>query len=112
MFYDKACELKSKDIIVGIKYSISSYLKLCLEIKDSYGYENPYDKPLKIINKEEIEAIIADANATADKHLQARYNSAKVEAKQLSDKVVEWLQAKPVSNGLAILLAVLIIIID
>lgn len=64
------------------------------------------------VNKEEIEAMIADANATADKHLQARYNSAKVEAKQLSDKVVEWLQAKPVSNGLAILLAVLIIIID
>lgn len=64
------------------------------------------------VSKEEVEAMIADANATADKHLEDRYNSAKVEAKQLSDKVVDWLQTKPVSNGLAILLALIIIIID
>ena len=56
--------------------------------------------------------MIADANATADKHLEDRYNSAKVEAKQLSDKIVEWLQNKPVSNALAICLAIAIIIID
>ena len=49
------------------------------------------------VSKEEVEAMIADANATADKHLEDRYNSAKVEAKQLSDKVVEWLQAKPIT---------------
>lgn len=64
------------------------------------------------VSKEEVEAMIADANATADKHLEDRYYSAKVEAKQLSDKVVDWLQTKPVSNGLAILLALIIIIID
>ena len=46
------------------------------------------------------------------KRVKLARKGAKVEAKQLSDKVVEWLQAKPVSNGLAILLAVLIIIID
>jgi hypothetical protein len=57
MFYDKACKLKLKDIILGINFTIRSYIKLCLKIKDSYGYENPYDKPLKIINKEEIDEI-------------------------------------------------------
>ena len=55
------------------------------------------------VSKEEVEAMIADANATADKHLEDKYSSA---------KVVEWLQAKPVSNGLAILLSLIIIIID
>ena len=64
------------------------------------------------LSKAEVEAMIADANATADKHLEDRYQSAKVEAKQLSDKIVEWLQKKPVSNALAILLALAIIIID
>ena len=64
------------------------------------------------VSKAEVEAMIADANATADKHLDDRYHSAKVEAKQLSDKIVDWLQTKPVSNGVAILVAMLIIIID
>lgn len=64
------------------------------------------------VSKEEVEAMIADANATADKHLEDRYHSAKVEAKQLSYKVVRWLRNKPVSNALAILLALAIIIID
>jgi len=64
------------------------------------------------LSKAEVQAMIDEANATADKHLEDRYHSAKVEAKQLSDKIVEWLQAKPVSNGVAILVAMLIIIID
>jgi hypothetical protein len=64
------------------------------------------------LSKAEVQAMIDEANATADKHLEDRYHSAKVEAKQLSDKIVEWLQTKPVSNGVAILVAMLIIIID
>lgn len=64
------------------------------------------------LSKEEVQAMIDEANATADKHLEDRYHSAKVEAKQLSDKVVDWLQNKPVSNALAILLALAIILID
>jgi hypothetical protein len=64
------------------------------------------------LNKAEVQAMIDEANATADNHLEDRYHSAKVEAKQLSDKVVDWLQNKPVSNALAILLALAIILID
>ena len=64
------------------------------------------------LSKAEIKAMIDEANATADKHLENKYQSAKVEAKQLSDTIVEWLQNKPVSNALAILLALAIILID
>ena len=64
------------------------------------------------VSKAEVEAMIADANATADKYLEDRYYRAKVEANQLSDTIVEWLQNKPVSNALAICLAIAIILID
>jgi hypothetical protein len=56
--------------------------------------------------------MIDEANATADKYLEDRYYRAKVEANQLSDTIVEWLQNKPVSNALAICLAIAIILID
>ncbi len=64
------------------------------------------------LSKPEIQAMIDEADAVADKHLKERCGSAKIEAKQLSDKIVEWLQTKPVSNALAICLAIAIILID
>ena len=55
--YNKACKSNLKDFIKGINVMIGSYLSLCLKLKDNYGYENPYDKPHRIINKEEIDEI-------------------------------------------------------
>lgn len=55
--YSKACKSNLKDFIKGINVMIGSYLSLCLKLKDNYGYENPYDKPHRIINKEEIDEI-------------------------------------------------------
>lgn len=76
------------------------------------------------VSKAEVEAMIADANATADKSLGKKKSLGKriewaVEERLYQllgdepyERIRDWLFVVPVSNGLAILLALIIIIID
>jgi|11BtaG_2_1085332.scaffolds.fasta_scaffold75896_1 hypothetical protein len=76
------------------------------------------------VTKEEVEAMIKDANATADKSLGKKKSLGKriewaVEERLYQllgdepyERIRDWLCGVPLSNGLAILLALIIIIID
>ncbi len=70
------------------------------------------------VSKEEVEAMIKDAHKTADRSLGKKIEWAVEERlyKLLGDepfgRIRNWLFVEPASNGLAILLALIIIIID
>lgn len=70
------------------------------------------------VSKDEVEAMIKDAHKTADKSLGKKIEWA-VEEKLYQligdepyERIRNWLCVEPASNGLAILLALTIIIID